>query len=240
MKKLLVSVLILLAIAFGLWKLSNFRTFQVAGELISRVEVVDSLVALTFDDGPTPGYTDQILQTLELYDTPATFFLTGREMEQNRAEAVRIVNAGHQIGNHSYSHPQMVLKSPDIIRNELDRTDRAIREAGFEDEIYFRPPYSKKLFVLPWVLDKRDQTTVTWDIEPESYPEVRTSAESITAHVVENVRPGSVILLHVMCSSGDESRRAVPMIIEALREKGYRFVTVDELIQAGNVLPWML
>ena len=234
MKKFLITFIILFSIIFGLWKLSNSRTYQITGELISRVELTDSLVALTFDDGPTKEYTDDILDVLNSHEVPATFFLTGREIQQNRAEAERIVRAGHQVGNHSYSHPQMVLKSPSFISDELTQTDAVIREIGYDGEIYFRPPYSKKLFLLPWELSKRGQTSVTWDIEPESYPEVRQSAETIADHVEEKVSPGSIILLHVMYGPREESRQAVPLIIERLRNKGYRFVTVSELINAGE------
>lgn len=234
MRKLFFTILILCAVLYGLWRLSNSRTFQVTGELISRVEMSDSLVALTFDDGPTPGYTDEILDVLNKHAISATFFLTGAEIETNQREAEKIINAGHQVGNHSYSHLQMILKRPEFIRNEIERTDYAIRKAGFSGEIYFRPPYGKKLFVLPVILESRGQTSVTWDIEPEFFAEVRSSAEAIAGHVEEKVTPGSIILLHVMYPSGEESRRAVPMIIENLQQQGYRFVTVDELIQAGD------
>lgn len=233
MRKLLLTILVLSAILFGFWKLSNSRTFQVTGDLISRVEVSDSLVALTFDDGPTPGYTDEILDVLNKYAIPATFFLTGREIESNRAEAEKIIKAGHQVGNHSYSHSEMILKRPGFIRNEIERTNYVIRQAGFDGKIYFRPPYGRKLFVLPIILEDMEQTSVTWDIEPESFAEVNNSAEAIAAHVEENVIPGSIILLHVMYPSRGESRRAVPMIIVNLQQQGYRFVTVSELIQTG-------
>ena len=231
MRKLILTILILSATLFGLWKLSNSRTFQVTGELVSRVEISDSLVALTFDDGPTPGYTEEILEVLNKHAVSATFFLTGSEIESNRAEAEKIIKAGHQVGNHSYSHSQMILKGPEVIRNEIERTDYAIRQAGFNGEIYFRPPYGKKLFILPKILEDRGQTSVTWNIEPESNAEVRNSAEAIADHVEENVSPGSIILLHVMHPSREESRRAVPMIIDRLQQLGYKFVTVSELIQ---------
>lgn len=233
MRKLLFFILTLCAILFGLWKLSNSRTFQVTGELISRVELSDSLVALTFDDGPTPGYTDEILDVLNKHAISATFFLTGREIESNRAEAKLIIKAGHQVGNHSYTHSQMILKTPEFIRNEIETTGYAIRKAGFNGKIYFRPPYGKKLFLLPIKLKDRGQASVTWDIEPESIAEVRSSAEAIAEHVEENVTPGSIILLHVMYQSREESRRAVPMIIKNLQQQGYRFVTISELIHTG-------
>lgn len=134
-------------------------------------------------------------------------------MESHMEEAKKNVQAGHQLGNHSYSHQQMMLKSRSFITNELDRTDRAIRDAGYRGEIYFRPPYCKKLFLLPWLLSQRDQVSVTWDIEPESIPEVRDSAQNIADHVEQKVEPGSIILLHLMYENREESRKSLPLII---------------------------
>ena len=234
MKKGTVVLLVIIAGLWGLWQLSKSRTFQVAGQLLHRVHSADSLVALTFDDGPTPEYTDEVLAVLKQYDVSATFFVTGKETEENIREAQKIVQAGHQLGNHSYSHQPMILKSYGFLNNEIERTDQAIRNAGYKGEIYFRPPFCKKLFLLPWVLSQRKRVSVTWDIEPESFAEISHSAEKIAAHVEQKVRPGSIILLHVMYESRDESRKAIPMIIGNLKRKGYRFVTINELIRQSS------
>lgn len=216
--------------AVGLWEMSAARGFQVFGEIVPRVARPDSVVALTFDDGPTPPYTDSVLALLAGRGVRATFFVTGRETEAHPVLARRIVAAGHELGNHSYTHPRLLLKTPGRVRDELDRTDAAIRAAGHTGPIYFRPPYGKKLFVLPWVLARSGRTTVTWDIEPESYPDVARSAERIAAHVVERARPGSIVLLHLMYESRRTSRAALPLVIDGLRARGYRFVPLSELL----------
>ncbi len=234
MKTFVITLLLIAGSIFGLWQLNNSRTYQLGGELISRVQVSDSLVVLTFDDGPTPEYTDQILAILDKYEVPATFFVTGRETEQNPEEARKIVTAGHQLANHSYSHQQMILKGVDFLEEEIERTDRVIREAGFDGEIYFRPPYCKKLILLPWLLRQKNRVSVTWDVEPESYREVRDDPKKIAEHVEQRVKPGSIILLHLMYESREPSRKALPIIITNLRKKGYRFVTVSELIEQGD------
>lgn len=234
MKKILISLLLILALLFGLWQLSNSRTFQVAGKLVSRVEVSDSLIALTFDDGPTPVYTDEVLEILQDYEVPATFFVTGSETEGNPGEAKKIVEAGHQLGNHSYSHSQMILKSPSFLQDEIERTDQAIRQAGYQGTIYFRPPFCKKLFLLPWILHKDNRTSVTWDIEPESYEDVRENPQKIADHIGERVKSGSIILLHVMYESRESSRKALPIVINTLKKRGYKFVTLQELIDNGK------
>ncbi len=131
----------------------------------------------------------------------------------------------------------MLLRAPFFLQDEIDRTDQAIRKAGYHGEIHFRPPYSKKLFLLPWLLDRMNRITITWNIEPESYAEVRNNAQNIAAHIEQKAEPGSIILLHVMYDSGEQSRRSLPIFIKNLKNKGYRFVTIDELMekkQAGT------
>ena len=226
----------ILIIPLGLWNLSNSRSFQIAGELISDFQLADSLIALTFDDGPSERYTNEILSILDKYKVKATFFVTGREVEEFPTEARKIVDAGHQLGNHSYSHKKMFFKSTSFIESELDRTDQAIRDTGYKGKIYFRPPYCKKLILLPMILKGRNQVSITWDIEPESYEKVRNSAQHIASHVSERVHPGSIILLHVMYPQREESRKSLPIFLEELMKQGYRFVTIDELVRSGKNL----
>ncbi len=235
MKRALIIVgILLLVVPPALWKLSGSRRYQVFGELVARAPRVDSVVALTFDDGPTPGYTDTVLALLRDRGVKATFFVTGRETEANLEEARRLVAEGHELGNHSYSHSRMVLMGPATIREEIDRTDQAIREAGHAGAIYFRPPYGKKLVTLPWHLAQTGRTTIMWDLEPDSHAEIAGEASRIVDHVVANARPGSIILLHVMYESRSESMKAVPGIIDGLRARGYTFVTITELLQPGR------
>lgn len=234
MKKILLFLLLIVLCIYALWKISNSRTFQFAGDLISHVQIADSLVALTFDDGPTPEYTDSVLAVLEKHNVKATFFVTGQETEDHLDEAQKIVAAGHELGNHSYSHTPMILKSIHYLEDEIEWTDQAIRAAGYNGEIYFRPPYGKKLFTLPWILEKKNKTSVTWNIEPESYPDIHNNPQQIALYVEEHVRPGSIILLHLMYESRENSRMALPIIIERLHARGYKFVTVSELIEQDH------
>jgi chitin deacetylase len=149
-----------LALLIGGWQLSKSRSFQLYGGLITRVETQAPLVALTLDDGPTPQGTDLTLALLDSLDVRATFFVTGQELERHLDHGRRIVEAGHALGNHSYSHRQMVLHSPAFVRHEVERTDSLIREAGWQGAIPFRPPCGKRLFVLPRYLHQTGQSTV--------------------------------------------------------------------------------
>ena len=227
-------VLLSLALLVALWQVSRSRTFQFFGEIIPRVETNSKVVALTFDDGPTPAGTDSILAILERENIPATFFVTGRELEENMEHGRRIVAAGHELGNHTYSHERMVLVTPSFVRQEVDRTDSLIRQAGYSGDIHFRAPYCFKLFALPHYLSSLGKKMITWDIEPESWPEIGSDATLITEHVVEKVKPGSIILLHVMYPSRSESMKAVPDLIRRLKQQGYSFVTVSTLLASAR------
>jgi peptidoglycan/xylan/chitin deacetylase (PgdA/CDA1 family) len=227
---LLGALIIVLVLLIGGWQLSKSRSFQFYGGLVTRVETADPVVALTLDDGPSPQGTEPVLALLDSLDVQATFFVTGHELERSPDLGRRIVDAGHALGNHSYSHQALILRTPAFIRREVEETEALIRAAGAEGAIPFRPPYGKRLVLLPRYLQRTGRTTVLWDVEPESYREIRRSAERIAAHVLERVRPGSIVLLHVMYSSGEESRRALPLIVGGLRSRGYRFVTVPELL----------
>lgn len=122
----------------------NSRTFQLYGGLTYKVETNQKVVALTFDDGPTEN-VDDILTLLNDHNIKATFFLIGNEIEKNQEEAKAIVNEGHQIGNHTYSHQHMIFKSPWFIKEEIEKTDELIRHGGYKGEIDFRPPKEKRL-----------------------------------------------------------------------------------------------
>jgi len=235
MKKLyllLVVVGLILGIYIILWQVSKARTFQSMGKLVPRIETSRKIVALTFDDGPSAEVTRPLLDMLEKEQVRATFFVTGAELEKNMDRGIRIVAAGHELGNHSYSHTRMVFVSPSFVKHEIERTDELIREAGHQSEIHFRPPYGKKLFVLPYYLSQAGRTTVTWDVEPDS--DADATAGEIARKAVEETRPGSIILLHVMYPNRIESYKSVGKIITDLKSRGYEFVTVSELMTADQ------
>ncbi|WP_144701996.1 polysaccharide deacetylase family protein [Fictibacillus phosphorivorans] len=225
-----VAIFLLIGLGYSGLKLSSSRNFQFFGGLVTSADTAEKVVALTFDDGPTDN-TDEILSILKEEGVKATFFVTGREIEENLKEAKEIVAEGHELGNHSYSHERMVLKTPSYIRNEIESTDKLIRKAGYEGKIHFRPPYGKKLIGLPYYLDKHDRKTILWNIEPETYPEIASDSTKIVKHVSRNIQPGSIILLHVMYDSRTESMKSVKGIITDLKAKGYTFKTVSEMIQ---------
>lgn len=221
--------------AYGLWELSRSKSHQAFGEIIARVETTEKIVALTFDDGPKPQFTSEILQILLKENVKATFFLTGNELQKYPEEGRKIALDGHEIGNHSYSHLRMVFVTPSFVQAEIERTDELIRLTGYTGRILFRPPFGKKLFVLPHYLSVTNRKTVTWDVEPEASADVAKDVAGIVEHIVANSRNGSIILLHVMYDRERKSLNSVKPAIEALRKRGFRFATVSELLSIqGN------
>ncbi|MGV0739986.1 polysaccharide deacetylase family protein [Mycobacterium syngnathidarum] len=231
MRRWMWSVAVLLTVAVTVlasgYQVTNSRSFALTGHLVNRAATSDKVVALTFDDGPT-GQTSQVLRMLDDAGIKATFYLTGAELTAVPQYGAAIAAAGHEIGNHSYTHRRMVLMSPGTVAEEIERTDAMIRATGYQGPITFRPPYGKKLWTLPRYLATHDRTMVTWDVEPDSA--TGTNADAIVAETAAQVRPGSIILLHAMYDSRTASRAAVPRIIDELRSDGYRFVTVSELL----------
>lgn len=229
-KLLIAAPLFFLAGAIALWQVSISLTFQFFGVIVPRVNTSEKVVALTFDDGPTTSGTHEILRVLHEMNVKATFFVVGAELERNMEAGRMIVAAGHELGNHSYSHTRMILVTPSFVRQEIEKTDRLIREVGYSQEINFRPPYGKKLLTLPYYLSKTGRKTIMWDVEPDSHPQIANDPRRIVEAVRSRVRPGSIILLHVMYPSRKQSLKAVQGIIESLEQEGYRFATVSELL----------
>lgn len=223
--------MLLVAAAYATLQLGRSRTFQLFGEIVHRVETDRKVVALTFDDGPRTDTVDEILASLAKHGVKATFFVCGAEIENHHAAAKKLVAAGHELGNHSYSHVRMWFKSPSFIASEFERTDTLIRAAGHRGPIHVRAPYCKKLVALPWYFAKHGRIHVTFDVEPESDPGLDADASRLIAHVIDETEPGSIILLHPWYRGRERSRAAIDRIIAGLKEKGLELVTVDELLQ---------
>ena len=128
----------------------------------------------------------------------------------------------------------MVLKTPAFIQTEIERTDDLIRQTGYQGAIHFRPPYGKRLLLLPYYLSRHSRKTILWDVEPDSFPEIADNANSIVENVLANAKSGSIILLHVMYPNRVESLKSVKGIVAGLKERDYLFKTVSELLALTN------
>jgi peptidoglycan-N-acetylglucosamine deacetylase len=225
---ILLAVVVLTAVA---WRLHKSRSVQLFGELVTHVDTNERVVALTFDDGPALPYTDSVLKLLNREGVRATFFVVGRALEQHPELGRRILDEGHELGNHSFSHRPMVFMTPATVRREVERTDSLIRAAGAQGPIHFRPPYGKRLVILPWYLARTDRATVLWTLEPDTW---QRDAGAMVSHVRDNVQSGAIILLHVELRARDAERAALARIIANLRQQGYHFLTVSELMSRAT------
>jgi peptidoglycan/xylan/chitin deacetylase (PgdA/CDA1 family) len=224
-----VTLLAAAVVGAASWQLMHART-QIVGEMVSRVDTDERVVALTFDDGPTMRYTGEILAMLEAEDVRATFFVVGEALAQRPAACQQIVAAGHELGNHSYAHSRLVFQPYARVRDEVERTDELIRACGYAGEIHFRAPNGKQFLVLPYYLARTGRTSISWDVAPEWRDGRAASAGEIVDRILAETRPGSIILLHAMYRSREATREALPTVLRGLKARGYRFVTVSELL----------
>ena len=222
------GLLLCVLLAVALNEISKSTCFTLVGDVVCRVKTDQKLVALTFDDGPTELGVNAVLPILKRYDAKGTFFLVGASPDLMSVR--RIVAEGHEVGNHSLTHKRMVGRSMSFYDDEIRRTNAALRAAGAPQPTLFRPPFGKKLVGLPLAVRRNGHRMVMWDSgdPPDRDPNVY--AEKVLAEV----QPGSITLFHPMFQSRETERRALPLILEGLRKRGYRMVTVSELIAAGR------
>lgn len=179
-------------------------------------------VALTFDDGPDPDYTEMLLDGLKERDVKATFFLLGKQAKLYPKVVKRMYKEGHVIGNHSYDHVNLATLSATDAKKQIEKTNDLIYEITGAYPQYLRPPFGNE------PQDQKvakDMITVLWDVDPLDW--CCSSSSNITAKVEKNVKDGDIILLH---DASQSSVEAALQIVDELTEKGYEFITVDKLI----------
>lgn len=199
------------------------------------------VVALTFDDGPHPVFTPQILDILKRYRVRATFFLIGRRAERYPDLAQRVVAEGHEIGNHTYSHPaDLPRKDWDAIRNEIVKgADVIERVTGVRPKL-FRPPRGYLNYRIHTAAQLCGFTVVLWTVSADHHDAL--TPKAMAQRVFKLVHPGAIILMHDgRIPIRWKDVKALPLILDGLRKRGYRFVTVSELLppslpkaQGGN------
>ena len=175
----------------------NSRTVQVLGDHVAHVDTTRKVVALTFDDGPSDLFASELIADLQRYDAHATFYVIGAAA----ADAAGGVAQPHRLrpGDrqpHATTIAGWSSCPPPRPSEEVTSADAVIRAAGYTRPITVRPPYGKKLLSLPWELWGGDRMTVMWDLEPDSLEGIRRDPAAMTQYVMDNVRPGSIILLH--------------------------------------------
>ena len=192
-------------------------------EVAASADTEDSKkIALTFDDGPHPYYTEQLLDGLKERDVKATFFVLGKHVEEYPELVQRMSEEGHLIGNHTYSHMQLNQRNTEAFREELIKTSELIEDLTGQEVQYVRPPYGtwNKSFE-----EELNMFPVLWNIDPLDWSSRNVS--NIVQKVKAKAKENSIILMH------DEYKTTVTaslQIIDELKEQGYEFVTVEELL----------
>lgn len=185
------------------------------------------LVALTLDDGPHPKHTEKVLRVLASYGVTATFFVVGENIKRYPELLREIVNQGHSLGNHSYSHPNLTRMSEAQIYRELERTNRLIKFYSGTTPLFFRPPYGLYNQKVRKVAHRLGLTMVLWDATANDF--YLLPPEKIERQVIQQVKPNSIILLHDGGGNRSRTVKALKTIIPLLLKKGFSFVTLWEL-----------
>ncbi|RMF69364.1 MAG: polysaccharide deacetylase family protein [Calditrichaeota bacterium] len=206
---------------------------RISERVFWRAPIQDRRVALTFDDGPHPTYTPQLLTLLAKYEVPATFFLIGRHIARDPGLA-REVAAGHEVGNHTFTHPPLFRLSDDAMREEILRTDELLRSLDGVVPRFLRPPmglFSRRVLD---VVEAAGYKTVVGDVYPRDPHQP--GRKRIVSRVLRRVTRGSIIILHDGGNTSHVDRSqtvwAVGRLIPELLQRGFEFVTLSALLAA--------
>ena len=187
-------------------------------------------IALTFDDGPHPRYTNEILAVLKQYNVRATFFFVGENVIYYPETARAVAKDGHEIGNHTYTHvcPDKQHDNTAQLRRELAQCEQAIQRVTDTSPKLFRPPQGSWNDTLYALARERDYDIVLWNIDTLDW--AHTPPHQISDHVLSQIKPGDIILMHDYHSNGCTTVDALRYLIPKLLEQGFHFVTVSELL----------
>lgn len=204
---------------------------NLSDKLITTVDTEGKrLIALSFDDGPDPLYTPVVLDILKHYQVKATFFVVGASVEAQPGLVKRAIAEGHEIENHTFSHPDLRSESSVKIEAEILKTDRLLTKISGIKGKYFRPPRRLYHQETIEIAERNGYKTVLWTICVENSKVKK--PEEMAKRVIEAAHPGMIILAHDGRVDRSTTLAALPMIIEGLQAQGYEFVTLDKLIQS--------
>ena len=199
-----------------------------------KVDPNKPMVALTFDDGPYSRATVQILNTLKKHDCVATFFILGNRIPNHKNIVKRIADEGHEIGNHSYNHKQLTTLNSKELKDQINRTQKAVLEVVGSEPKVLRPTYGSYNNKLRSAID---MPMILWSIDPQDW-KVK-DAKKIKEHILSRVKDGDIVLMHDIFES---TAGAVELLVPELLDRGFQLVTISELyelkgeaLQVGNV-----
>ena len=211
----------------------NSKQVQKITPLTSKSPLLDKdcskCIALTFDDGPGI-YTDKLLSYLQSYKAKATFFMIGPSAQRYPSIVKRVFDNGHQIGNHTWSHPSLPGLSPAQVQNEISSTNNILQGITGVKPTTLRPPYGATNAAVQRVVSNLGMSSILWSVDTRDWAD--RNSNIVCNRAISNARPGAIILMHDIHRTSVD---AVPCILQNLSSQGYQFVTVDKLL--GNLQP---
>ena len=205
--------------------------YEETGEIMWEIKTKEKVVALTFDDGPHKKYTAEILDVLQKYNAKATFFIVGENAEKNPELILRQYNEGHEIANHTYTHPQSLKTTLPQLELELKQTDDLIFSiTGYYPEL-FRPVEGQYTDQMIQNISNKGYQVVMWSWHQDTEDWRSPGVHRIEKKVLDGVEPGNIILFHDGGGNRSQTVKALDNIMEKLEKQGYKFVTVSDLIK---------
>jgi len=201
-----------------------------ASDVVTRIPTNERLVAFTFDDGPNPTYTPQLLDIFRAARGKATFFMIGEQIEAHPDVAAAVHAEGHEIGNHTQTHPHLTKLQPEQARAELALAEERIRGITGQPVRVFRPPYFD-IDDSIWAIVREMGYPCVGAVNPETRDWETPGVDHILLHTRNTVTGGSVLLFHDGYGDRSQSIEAVRILVAELAAEGYRFVTVSELME---------
>ena len=186
-------------------------------------------IALSFDDGPHPRLTPVILDILAQYGVRATFFMVGENVGYYPSAARAVAEAGHEIGNHTFSHRKFDRMGEDDLRREIFSCEEAISTVSDAPVRFIRPPEGQMSDTMRRVIGALDYRVILWDVDTRDW--AHTPPETIASHILDTVQAGDIILMHDFIGYNSPTPEALRLVIPALLERGFHLVTVGELVE---------
>jgi peptidoglycan-N-acetylglucosamine deacetylase len=208
-------------------------SFQAKTIKDAPVPVGEKVIALTFDDGPWPETTEKVLAALKQENVKATFYMVGQPLQSFPELGKKVLADGHVIANHTLHHWYKQM-SPLVAQREIEDTQKIIRDILHVETAYFRPPGGVLTNGLVAYAQKQGQSVNMWSVDSNDSHPKRPSPEAMLKTILAQATPGGIVLMHDGGGSHDNTAKAVPQIIIKLREQGYRFVTVPELLEISS------
>ncbi|MWC26886.1 polysaccharide deacetylase family protein [Paenibacillus sp. MMS18-CY102] len=206
--------------------------YEKRGEVVWEVPTDRPIIALTFDDGPNPAQTNEILDLLKQHEAKCTFFVVGKRVKAFPDVARRIVAEGHEIANHTYHHTYFQAPSSERqVQEELELTEQAIVQATGQHSVLFRPPGGMFDERLVTVANGMGLKPVLWSWHQDTKDWIRPGVYRITNKVLRNAHHGDIVLFHDFVVGKSQTKQALETILPELHKRGYQFVTVSELLK---------